>query len=240
MSLLRDEQNAPGSLRKNILRAAAVLIAVLLAYVSIVPSRTTRGQTQVIGEGTPHRIAKWIAPPPLIVTSCSGSPSPVPAGGWVNWFAEVSGGDGSRIYLWAGDAPLGGNTTNPVSVQYTSAGTKSGSVTVTSGAQQITAPCGTVTVTAGILSFTADPDTIDPGDTSTLSWATTGFGSCSITADPAGDPIPPIAPGEVGSGSRPVQPAETTLYTLTCNPGGKSASATVTVGGKPEIIEIPP
>jgi len=49
-------------------------------------------------------------------------------------------------YLWSGDAPLGGQTVNPATVQYPTDGSKSGSVTVSDGFSNASASCGAVTV----------------------------------------------------------------------------------------------
>ena len=78
-----------------------------------------------------------------------------------------------------------------------------------------------------IIDFLSSPSIINRGGTSNLSWTTFGLNSCVINQS-------------IGSvlvnGSRPVSPAQTTLYTLTCLQGPSSnlpisRQATVQVRG---------
>ncbi|MBU6415250.1 fibronectin type III domain-containing protein [Patescibacteria group bacterium] len=71
----------------------------------------------------------------LLSASCSVSPASATVGQSVTWTATASGGTGSYSYSWSGSSPLAGQTGNPVTVSYATAGTKTGAVTVTSGAQ---------------------------------------------------------------------------------------------------------
>ena len=93
-----------------------------------------------------------------------------------------------------------------------------------------------VTVTSRVsVSLIANPPVINPGAISLLTWDTEGFGPGDCTID--------RGIGSVASdGSRPVSPAETTTYTLSCSDGVDSAStqATVYVATLPTIKEIPP
>jgi CARDB len=164
---------------------------------------------------------------PLRADACSVSPTETRAGQLVDWTAHATGGTGVYSYSWSGDAPLEGTTANPVTVAYQTTGSKSGSVVVTSGDETASRSCGAVT---------ANPLQISPGQTSTLSWNTTGFTSCVITANQAGQSI-----GQVPvSGSRAVQPSQNTVYTLTCNGGGNPQSVTITVSSQPRTDEITP
>jgi hypothetical protein len=71
-----------------------------------------------------------------------------------------------------------------------------------------------------ILSFDADPGTINPEETSTLSWEVTGAATVSIDQ----------GIGNVAlSGTRDVSPSETTIYTLTATNEGGSVNATVQI-----------
>ncbi|MBI2055317.1 MAG: hypothetical protein HYT42_00260, partial [Candidatus Sungbacteria bacterium] len=157
---------------------------------------------------------------PLNIDSCSASPSSVGAGDEVLWSATVSGGTGQYAFSWSGSEPLEGRNTNPALVTYSAAGTKSGSLTVTSGSETANRGCGTVSVVAGIVSFTASPLNIVPGQSSTLSWNSDGLGNCVINQG--------IGPVSSPTGTRIVSPENTTTYTLTCD--GASRNATVTVG----------
>ncbi|MCB1053034.1 MAG: hypothetical protein H6510_15690 [Acidobacteria bacterium] len=71
-----------------------------------------------------------------------------------------------------------------------------------------------------INSFTVAPQTINAGETSTLTWATTG--ATSVTISNATGPF-------ATSGSTMVSPTETTQYTLTATNTNGSVEATVTV-----------
>jgi len=76
---------------------------------------------------------------------------------------------------------------------------------------------------AVINSFTANPETIDSGDQSSLKWTTTGATSCQIDQNIGGVAV---------NGSKVVKPTYTTTYTLTCSNGGEykvTETATVTV-----------
>jgi hypothetical protein len=91
-------------------------------------------------------------------------------------------------------------------------GTVNQAVTVTVG--------GTTTGTPQILRFEANPLSITPGGSSTLSWATTGATTVSISG--VGNVNP--------NGSTTVQPTQTTTYTLTATSAdGKSVTAPITV-----------
>jgi len=71
-----------------------------------------------------------------------------------------------------------------------------------------------------ILSFDADPGTINPEETSTLSWEVSGAATVSIDQ----------GIGNVAlSGTRDVSPSETTIYTLTATNEAGSVNATVQV-----------
>jgi hypothetical protein len=96
------------------------------------------------------------------------------------------------------------------------------------GAQQISQSL-TITVgasTPSIIRFTAAPATIAVGQSSTLSWATTGVSSVTISGISGNLPV---------NGSQSVSPTQTTTYTLTATGAdGKtsvSASVVVTISG---------
>jgi hypothetical protein len=173
---------------------------------------------------------------PLRVDSCRSSVSSARAGELVDWTGQVSGGTGAYSFSWSGDIPLEGVAANPASVAYRTTGTKSGSLIVTSGDETASRACGTVNITPGILSFTASPNHINPGQSSLLSWDTTGFSSCMITADQPGQSIGPVDT----SGSRTVQPSRDTRYTLSCVGASQSQSVTIIVSSVPKVEEVVP
>ncbi|MBZ5581967.1 MAG: hypothetical protein LAQ30_07125, partial [Acidobacteriia bacterium] len=120
------------------------------------------------------------------------------------------------------------------SVSVTPAQTTTYTLTAT-GANGNTTAQVTVTVGAStgpqIIRFEANPLTIQPGGSSTLSWTTTGATTVSISGV-----------GNVNlNGSATVQPTQTTTYVLTASTAdGKSVTApitvTVTVGTVPQIV----
>jgi len=82
--------------------------------------------------------------------------------------------------------------------------------------------------------FSANPTTITPPQTSTLSWNCQYANTCSIDQNIGlVDPI---------SGNQSIRPPETTTYTLTCDglDGIRSWETTVNVGFAPNIREIIP
>ena len=76
-----------------------------------------------------------------------------------------------------------------------------------------TAPTGLL----DIKSFQAQPKTIKAGETTTLAWNVTGASSLSIE--------PAIGPVSGNTGSIPIKPKETTLYTLKVSDGRVETSA---------------
>jgi hypothetical protein len=87
-------------------------------------------------------------------------------------------------------------------------------------------PGGTVTNTAtvvvGNLSLSASPDTISRiGESSILSWETTGFDTCTIDQNIGSVPL---------NGSITVSPTDTKTYSLTCSNATGDQTANATVG----------
>lgn len=79
-------------------------------------------------------------------------------------------------------------------------------------------PCTTPGVT-----LSASPTSIDPGDTSTLTWTATGATTCTATGGWVGNK-------NSGGGSEVVSPIVTTTYNLSCTgPGGTASATPVTI-----------
>src|SRR3972149_158999 len=76
----------------------------------------------------------------------------------------------------------------------------------------------TASALVSISSFTAVPDTIDPGGTSTLSWTTTDATSCQLNGNAVSI-----------SGNMPVTPSTNTTYTITCQGNGGPVTESVLV-----------
>ena len=97
-----------------------------------------------------------------------------------------------------------------------------GCITITvpeEGAPPSTAPEGTPAPPA-IDSFTASPETINSGQTATLSWNVTG--ATTVT-------IEPVVGGVAPSGVTPVSPTATTTYMLTASNEDSSTTSSITV-----------
>ena len=87
-----------------------------------------------------------------------------------------------------------------------------------------------VTINAPGITCSADPETVDPGGSSTLSWTATSSKSVSITPDPGGG-----TPGT--SGPKTVTPSSTTTYTFTAT---GSANRTATCSARVTVTMDPP
>lgn len=83
---------------------------------------------------------------------------------------------------------------------------------------------------AATLLFSPSPATINPGDSSTLSWSTTGAVTCTASGGWSGAK-------SVTGGSESVTPAANTTYILQCDgPGGSSGQRTATVNVNPPLV----
>jgi RHS repeat-associated protein len=79
------------------------------------------------------------------------------------------------------------------------------------------------------VTISADPETVEVGESSTLTWTSTDADTCTIEPD-----IGTVHP----SGSTPVLPTETTTYTITASGAGGSATDTVTVNVNPPSLSV--
>ena len=137
---------------------------------------------------------------------------------------DASGESVNAAFVWASSNPAVASVSNGVAT-----GLSVGTTNVTASANGVTSNAAELTVTEQgsgeaeptISSFRAEPATIAPGETSTLSWEVSGATSISLA--------PGI--GEVTGSSTSVQPSETTEYTLTATnaTGEDTATTTVTV-----------
>lgn len=82
---------------------------------------------------------------PTLTGSCYPSPSVVRKGENVTWYVNVNGGNGNYSYSWSGTDGLFG-TGSSVYRSYSTTGSKTASVLVTSGNKSITVNCGTAVV----------------------------------------------------------------------------------------------
>lgn len=77
------------------------------------------------------------------------------------------------------------------------------------------------------LSFTATPDLVAPGESSTLAWSSSGTTSCTASNGWSGS--------RPTSGNQVVTPSVTTTYTLSCSGPGGTATSSETVVVKPPV-----
>ncbi|MCD5381255.1 MAG: hypothetical protein LR008_01635, partial [Candidatus Pacebacteria bacterium] len=91
------------------------------------------------GAGTVSRPLTGLGVSPL-VASCSVAPITGDINTNTTWTANAAGGVAPYTYTWSGDAPLSGQTNQIETVQYNTAGAKSGLVTVTDSLLNTTGP----------------------------------------------------------------------------------------------------
>ncbi|OHA45956.1 MAG: hypothetical protein A2828_00845 [Candidatus Terrybacteria bacterium RIFCSPHIGHO2_01_FULL_43_35] len=157
---------------------------------------------------------------PPISGSCAPSPPTINISGSTTWSATPSGGTGTYTYTWSGTDGLSGNTQS-INKSYTTGGTKSAQVTITSGSQTATITCSTLRVVSPPPSLTAScsvsPTSILVGETATWSSVSSG-GTGSYTYFWSGT-----------DGLTSSSQSATKTYTTA---GTKSASVTVTSGSQ--------
>ncbi len=153
----------------------------------------------------------FVTPPPQI-TSFMASPSWITAGQsstltWTSTDGTTASIDGTPVALNGSVGVKPGTSTTYTLTVSNSAGfaTKQVTVTVISAAPVIT-------------SFTANPTWIPPGQSSTLSWTSTGGTTASLNGTPV-----------AVNGSVNVTPSASTLYTLTVSNSSGSTQKQVTV-----------
>lgn len=150
---------------------------------SVAPGATTTYTLTCTNAGGSSTATATVAVEPLLAGSCAVFPTSATTGASVTWSATASGGTGAYAYSWGGTDSLSGSSAS-VSKAYTTAGTKTGNVTITSGSQSITPSCSnSVTVTAPAASDLSasgiTPSTATAGTPVSLSAtiANTGTGS---------------------------------------------------------------
>lgn len=157
---------------------------------------------------------------PALTASCSVSPTNTLTYHDVTWSVTASGGTGSYTYAWAGEN-LDGKTGASETVQYTTEGTKTGSVTVTSGPLTITPTCPSVTIARPTLSITATTTptsgtwNLDTQTTVTVSGSATGpitYSFWKNCANPTNTPS--VANADPSCGALPVDPGGDESCTL--------------------------
>lgn len=160
-----------------------------------------------------------------LYASCTANPTSANTNQTVNWYATATGGIGSYTYSWSGTDGLSGSN-QTVSKSYSSAGSKTGTVTVTSGSETKTVNCFTNVNTPQTPSLyvSCQPNYYSANTNQTITWsANANGGTGSYTYSWSG------TDGLSGSGqsvSRNYPYTGTKTATVTVNSGDKSASAT--------------
>jgi hypothetical protein len=110
-----------------------------------------------------------LATPP-ISGSCSVSPGSIYQGQSATWSVSgVSGGNGTYSYSWSGTDGLSG-TGSSASKTYTTTGSKTASVTISSADVQKTISCSSTLAVNSCNPTLTGPNAIDLGETPTLHW----------------------------------------------------------------------
>lgn len=159
-----------------------------------------------------------------VITSFSASPGSISPGGSSTLSWDVSGATTVSLDQGIGSVPLSGSrAVSPgVTTTYTLTATSTAGSATATAAVSVSGGAAGVPV---ISYFTADPETIPPGGSSTLSWAVSnadtvrvGSGSESLLVGPVGSAV--------------ATPGTTTTYTLTATnaAGGVTRTAHVSVG----------
>jgi hypothetical protein len=154
--------------------------------------------------------------PPPVIDTYTRSPSSIYPGQSSTLTWTTTGATSCSINQGVGSVAVDGSkVVSPVS-------TTTYTLTATNVSGSVTSSV-TVTISKPVINtFTRNPTSIESGESSLLSWTTTGATSCSINQG-------------IGSvavdGTRTVYPAATTTYTLTAtnNSGSVTSSVTVTV-----------
>lgn len=158
--------------------------------------------------------------------SISASPETIQAGESSTLSWSSSNAETAIIDQGIGDVPVNGSiTVSPAQTTiYTITATGPGGTSTDSVTVTVIHPLPAV-------SISASPDTIQVGESATLSWASSNADSATINNGIGSVPV---------DGSITVSPAETTTYTITVNgPGGTATdSATVTVIHPPPTVSI--
>ena len=197
-------------------------------------------QTQVVGEGTPHFLAKWVGEaviPTYVIAPASASRQVGETQQFIGWY-DPDGLSGSQAQQ---DKTTSASwISSDTSVATISSGlaacVSSGSITITSVYSGITATASLTCSPAPLsCSFSANPTSIILPQSSILSWSCQYAKTCAIDQS--------IGPVSAISGTYEARPSKTTTYTLTCQGLGsssKSYQTTVNVGFIPRIREIIP
>jgi hypothetical protein len=204
------------------------LNTVIASYNLFIQRCNTAGLVLVVDTTFPDE--RWIVPhnkalPPSVSFTTSTTDIPYGNSATLSWNVT---GEITTISINQGIgtvASVGSRTVSPLTTTtYTLTATGAGGTTTRSITINVIPP------PIPVITFTASPDAIVRGETSTLTWSVTGLGISSITLTGFGS--------VTNTGSRTVSPTTTTTYTLTAtNPGGTTfRSITLSVYIPPETL----
>lgn len=203
---------------------------------SVTPTATTTYTLTCTNNAGSATDTATVTVTPALTASCSVAPPTITSGGSATWTATASGGTGTYSYAWSGTDGLQGRTGNPVTVAYPTSGTKTGSVTVTSGTQTVTRPCtNSVTVNPappGSLSCSVSNTSPDIGDTITYT-ASGATAPYTWTASGGGNY------GTANTATRTISAAGTYTMTVSKSEFTSDACPSVTpnaAAGQPDLI----
>ncbi|MEM2175331.1 MAG: PKD domain-containing protein, partial [Candidatus Micrarchaeia archaeon] len=165
--------------------------------------------------------------PPLSV-SCSATPNPAYVNQQVTFSANVSGGTGTYTYSWSGACS---STASTCSRTFTTPGTYTANLTVTSGSETKSTSCSVSVISQPAPQVSVDlkvnnsdgPITVYLPTNITLSWTSQNASSCIASGSWSG------TKSTSGSQSISLSSAGTYTYTLTCSNPDSQASDSVTV-----------
>ena len=209
---------------------------------SVSPTQTTTYTLSCSGPGGSASNSVMITViPPVGPTTCTSSGSSsisklVNQSFTINWCAI-------NVSSWSASGPglsRSGGAVGSTAQQFNSSLTLSSPGTyiyniVGNGATTVTRSMVVTISSASTLTInlSANPTSINTGQSSTLTWSTTNATSCSASGGWSG--------GKSTSGSESVSPGSTTTYTLNCSGPSGSASRDVTVTVLPPVTpEAPP
>jgi len=132
---------------------------------SVSPSSSTTYSVSCTGSGGTASKSATVTVTPALSASCSASPTALIVGGSTTWSSSPSGGTGSYAYVWSGTDSLSGTTKN-VSKTYSSVGTKTASVKITSGSQSLTKACSNSVTVSSQPDLTAGTPSVKSGSLS--------------------------------------------------------------------------
>jgi PKD repeat protein len=192
--------------------------------ISVSPAATTTYTLTATGPGgTTTKTATVTVAQPAPTATFSAAPTSINAGQSSTLTWSTTNATSVSIDNGVGSKPASGTATvSPATTTtYTLTATGAGGTTTKTATVTVVQPPPTI-------SFSATPNNIAPGQTSTLVWNTTNATSVTIDNGVGSKPV---------SGSTTVNPVATTTYTLTAvGPGGTLISqATVTVSNRPSI-----